>query len=99
MMHTQQQQKYRSKIEIIGNILDVTSHQGQDGINISGVSRKANLSHYAVMEKCNNLEKAGLIESKRVNRNVIFTITWKGIQFFEEFKKFQRLMEQANLKC
>lgn len=95
----QQQQKYRSSVRIIGDILSITSHQGQEGINISAVSRKANLSHYMAMEKCNNLVKAGLIESKKIDRNVIFTITGKGMQFFEEFKKFQDLMEQANLKC
>jgi len=98
MIRTRQQQKYRSSIGIMGDILDVTAYQGQNGVNISAVSRKANLSHYMALEKCNNLENAGLIESKRTSRNVIFTITDKGMQFFQEFKKFRYLMEQANLK-
>ena len=98
MMRTKQQQKNRSSIGIIGDILDAAAYQGRSGVNISAVSRKANLSHYIAIEKCDNLVRAGLIESKRTPRNVIFTITDKGIQFFQELKRFKHIMEQANLK-
>jgi predicted transcriptional regulator len=42
---------------------------------ISTITRKANLSHYITIEKCDSLIKAGLMESKRTPRNVIFAIT------------------------
>ena len=41
---------------IMGDILDVTADGGRDGIIVSAISRKANLSHYAVLDKC---EKTG----------------------------------------
>jgi len=94
-----QQQKYRSRIEIIGDILDAAAYHGQDGINISSISRKTNLSHYTAIKKCDSLVSAGLIESKRTPKKVRFTITNKGIQFFQEFKKFQYLLQQVNLEC
>ena len=94
-----QQQKYRSRIGIIGDILDAAAHQGQNGINISAISRKANLSHYTTIKKCDSLISAGLMESERTPKKVRFIITEKGIQFFREFKKFQYLLHQANLEC
>ena len=37
---------------IMGDILDVTQNAGQQGVIISAISRSANLSHYAVLDKC-----------------------------------------------
>jgi len=83
---------------IMGDILDVTANGGRDGIIISAISRKANLSHYAVLDKCEKLVEAGLVESIKNDRNRIFQITEKGLGFFQEFKKFQLLVESMNLR-
>jgi len=48
-------QQYRSEMGIMGDILDVTADGGRDGIIVSAISRKANLSHYAVLDKCEKL--------------------------------------------
>jgi len=53
----------RSQMGIIGDILDVTIQGGREGVNISTVSRKANLSYYAVLDKCEKLISAGLVKS------------------------------------
>jgi hypothetical protein len=37
---------------IMGDILDVTADGGRGGVIVSAISRKANLSHYAVLDKC-----------------------------------------------
>ena len=76
---------------IMGDILDVTADGGRDGIIVSAISRKANLSHYAVLDKCEKLVEAGLVESIKTDRNRVFQITEKGLQFFQEFKRFQGL--------
>ncbi len=83
---------------IMGDILDVTADGGRDGIIVSAISRKANLSHYAVLDKCDKLVEAGLVESVRNDRNRVYLITEKGLQFFQEFKKFQGLVESMNLR-
>jgi len=44
-------QQYRSEMGIMGDILDVTMDGGQTGVIVSAISRKANLSHYAVLAK------------------------------------------------
>ena len=53
-------QQYRSEMGIMGDILDVTMDGGQRGVIVSAISRKANLSHYAVLDKCEKLINAGL---------------------------------------
>jgi predicted transcriptional regulator len=89
---------YRSEMGIMGDILDVTANGGRDGIIVSAISRKANLSHYAVLDKCEKLVEAGLVESIKNDRNRIFQITEKGLGFFQEFKRFQLLVESMNLR-
>ena len=89
---------YRSEIDILGEILAVTREEGQNGIIISAMSRKANLSHYATVDKCNRLIGAELMEMTTDGRNKTFILTEKGKLFFEELEKFQDLMKNMKLK-
>ena len=91
-------QQYRSEMGIMGDILDVTMDGGQSGVIVSAISRKANLSHYAVLDKCEKLINAGLMQSERKDRNRFFRITDKGLGFIQEFQKFQNLIESMNLR-
>ena len=83
---------------IIGDILDVTVQGGRKGVIVSTISRKANMSYYAVLDKCERLISAGLVESTKNDRNRIFRITEKGLEFFQEFRRFQSLVESMNLR-
>jgi predicted transcriptional regulator len=78
--------QYRSDLGIISDILSVTIDCGRNGAIISSISRRANLSHYAVIEKCKKLADAGLVKSLNNSRNRIFAITEKGISFFHTCK-------------
>ncbi len=91
-------QQYRSEMGIMGDILDVTMDGGRDGVIISAISRRANLSHYAVLYKCDKLVTAGLVDSIKNDRNRVFMITEKGLEFFQEFRRFQSLVESMNLR-
>jgi len=79
--------QYRSELGMIFDILSVTMDNGRQGIIISAIARGANLSHYAAIEKCQKLIDAGLMESSSNDRNRLFIITEKGIQFLQEIKK------------
>lgn len=83
---------------IIADILGVTMDGGTQGVIVSAISRRANLSHYAVLDKCQKLIEAGLVDSMKDNRNRLFVITEKGIKFFQEFQKFQTLVQAMNLR-
>ena len=91
-------QQYRSEMGIMADILGVTMDGGTQGVIVSAISRRANLSHYAVLDKCQKLIDAGLVDSMKDNRNRLFVITEKGIKFFQEFQKFQDLVQAMNLR-
>jgi predicted transcriptional regulator len=91
-------QQYRSEMGIIADILGVTMDGGIQGVIVSAISRRANLSHYAVLEKCQKLIDAGLVESMKDDRNRLFRITEKGIMFFQEFQRFQNVVQGLNLR-
>ncbi len=91
-------QQYRSEMGIMGDILDVTMDGGRNGIIVSAISRKANLSHYAVLDKCEKLVTAGLVETVKNDRNRVYLMTEKGVIFFQEFQRFQSLVESMNLR-
>jgi len=82
----------------MGDILGVTMDGGRSGVIVSAISRKANLSHYAVLDKCEKLVTAGIVESVKNDRNRIYLMTEKGVRFFQEFQRFQSLVESMNLR-
>jgi predicted transcriptional regulator len=90
--------QYRTAIGIAGDILQICISAGVEGAMITTICRQANLSHYAVLDNCQKLIDAGLIQNMRVNRNLIFKITNKGRYFFQEFQRFQALVKDVNLR-
>ena len=98
LYHTMSKQQYRSEMGIMGDILDVTSNGVHSGVIVSAISRKANLSHYAVLDKCEKLINAGLVQTIRNDRNRKFMITEKGINFHQEFQRFQSLLDSMQLR-
>jgi predicted transcriptional regulator len=91
-------QQYRSEMGIISEILGIAMDSGRGGAIISSIARRANLSHYTVIEKCQKLINAGLVESTSNNRNHIFVVTEKGIQFFQELQKFIEIAQSIKVR-
>ncbi|MDH3277144.1 MAG: transcriptional regulator [Nitrosopumilus sp.] len=90
--------KYRTQMHSLGDVLDVILNAGREGVIISSISRRANLSHYPTMDKCGKLLSAGLIKSNTDNGKNVFFITEKGYNFITEYRKFQDLIESMNLR-
>lgn len=91
-------QQHRSEIGIIADILGVTMDAGSQGVIITTISRMANLSHNGVLEKCQKLVDAKIIESIKDDRNRSFRITEPGRKFFQEIQRFQNTVQGMNLK-
>ncbi len=91
-------QQYRTSMGILSEILQIIMDGGIEGVIVSEISRKANLSHNVTVENCQKLINACLIESARKGRNYIFVITTKGIEFFREFRRFQDIAQEMNLR-
>jgi predicted transcriptional regulator len=90
--------QYRSEMGIISEILCLTMDSGRGGAIISSIARGANLSHYAVTEKCQKLIDAGMVESTSTNRNHTFVITEKGMQFVQELQKFIEIAQSLKVR-
>lgn len=90
--------QHRTSLGITCDILQVCTEAGIDGISISKISQKANLSHNAVMHNCKKLIDVGMIDTSRIKSKYIFTITEKGIKFFCELQKFQNTIREINIR-
>jgi predicted transcriptional regulator len=90
--------QYRTELGIISDILSVTMDGGRSDTIVSSISRRANLSHYAVIEKCQKLIDRGLMESISNERNRTFVITEKGIQFFQQLQKFIEKTQEIKIR-
>lgn len=91
-------QQYRSELGIISDILSVIMDCGKNGIIISSIARRANLSHYSAIEKCQKLIDLKLIETTSNNKSRIFIVTEKGIQFFQQTQKFLNTIQEIKIR-
>jgi predicted transcriptional regulator len=91
-------QQYRAELGIISDILGVIMDCGRSGTIISSIARRANLSHYAAIEKCQKLTDVGLMESTSNDRSRNFVITEKGIQFFQQIREFLNIIQEIKIR-
>lgn len=91
-------QQYRSEMGIISDILCVAMDCGRQGTIISSIARRANLSHYTAIEKCQKLVDFGLMTYTIDKKSRTFIITEKGIQFFQEMQKFIEVAQAVKIR-
>ncbi len=97
-MAVSMKQQYRSELGIISEVLQVTMDCGIQGAIISSIARRANLSHYTAMEKCQKLIDFGLMEFRIDKKSRSFVITEKGIQFYHEMQKFLEIAQEIKIR-
>ena len=97
-MAVSMKQQYRSELGIISEVLQVTMDCGMQGAIISSIARRANLSHYTAMEKCQKLIDFGLMEYRLDKKSRSFVITEKGIQFYHEMQKFLEIAQEIKIR-
>lgn len=91
--------QYRTELGMVSQILSITMEHGRNGALISHISRAANLSHGVAVEKCQKLMGFGLIESINNKGSFYYSITEKGIQFFQEMQKFINTVQELKIRC
>ena len=97
-MAVNMKQQYRSELGIVSEVLQVTMDCGIQGAIISSIARRANLSHYTAMEKCQKLIDFGLMESRTDKKSRSFVITEKGIRFYHEMQKFLEIAQEIKIR-
>jgi predicted transcriptional regulator len=90
---------YRSELGMILDILEVAKDYGMQGTIITSIARRANLSHYAAIDKCQKLIDSGLMESKVDKKSNIFIVTERGLHFFGELQKVVETAQSIKIRC
>jgi predicted transcriptional regulator len=88
---------YRTSMQIVSDLLTVTEQSGVNGINVTSLLTKANLSHSRLGKFLDNLTGAGLINRIEFDGKNVFVITSKGRQYLESYKNFQNLADSFGL--
>ena len=90
---------YRTKIEIIGDILVSVQEKTieQDGASIMHLIRHANISHGRLSKILSNLVSQGLLEQVNSDRVYKYRISVVGKDFLSEYKKFNKFTSDFGL--
>lgn len=89
---------YRNSIRIVGDVLRVVDDFGSQGINITQLLRKANLSYNRLSKLSSQLVRAGLIEEKSEEGKHLYLITEKGRQYLRTYQQFEELTSSFGLE-
>ena len=90
---------YRTKIEIIGDILVSAQDQTveHDGASIMQLIRNVNISHGRLSKILSNLVSQGLLEQVNSDRAYKYRISGTGKNFLSEYKKFYKFTSDFGL--
>ena len=89
---------YRNSIKIIGDVLRVVNDFGSQGINITQLLRKANLSYNRLSRLANQLVSVGLLEERNEDGKHLYLITDKGRRYLSAYQQFEELANSFGLE-
>ena len=75
-------------MQIMAQVLDKMQDAGSQGLIISRLTQKANLSHDRLISLTTNLIGSGLITKIEYDGRNCYVITDKGMMFLSEYQKF-----------
>ena len=87
-MNSSVEKNYRNSTQIICDLLTVTQDSGQNGIAVTSLCQKGNLSHCRLRNFLSRLAGSGLVNQIEYDGKNTFVITEKGRLFLEEYTKF-----------
>ena len=89
---------YRNSTQIMYTVLENVDYAGVEGLAVTQIIRKSNLSHSRLQKLIKNLTGSGLINRIEYDKKSIFVITEKGRLFLEEYKRFSDLAGSFGLE-
>ena len=97
-MNSSVEKKYRNSTQITCDLLTVTQDSGQNGIAVTALCQKGNLSHSRLRNFLSRLAGSGLVNQIEYDGKNTFVITEKGKLFLEEYKKFHEFASSFGLE-
>ena len=92
------EKKYRNSTQITCDLLTVTQDSGQNGIAVTALCQKGNLSHSRLRNFLSRLAGSGLVNQIEYDGKNTFVITEKGRLFLEEYTKFHEFVGSFGLE-
>ena len=89
---------YRSTQQIVYDVLTITQDSNRNGITVTPLLTKANLSHSRLEKFVKKLTGAGLVNKIEYDGKHAFVITPKGRQYLEQYRKFADVAESFGLE-
>ncbi len=89
---------YRTSMQIMSDLLSVTNDSGVDGIKITRLLNRANLSHSRLSKILDTLMGSGLVNKMEFDGKNTIVITDKGRQYLESYLKFSSIAESFGLE-
>ena len=89
---------YRSTQQIVYDVLTITQDSNRNGITVTPLLTKANLSHSRLEKFVKKLTGAGLVNKIEYDGKNAFVITPKGRQYLEQYRKFADVAESFGLE-
>ena len=89
---------YRNSTQIVYDLLTVTQNSGQNGIAVTSLCQRGNLSHSRLEKFVKNLTGSGLINKIEYDGKNTFVITDKGRLYLEEYRRFSTLANSFGLE-
>ena len=89
---------YRNSTRIVCDLLTVTQNSGQNGIAVTSLCQKGNLSHSRLRNFLSRLTGSGLVNQIEYDGKNTFVITEKGRLFLEQYTKFHEFAGSFGLE-
>jgi predicted transcriptional regulator len=89
---------YRNGFRIIGDILSIANDFGTEGVNITQLLRKANLSYNRLVDLSRSLISSGLLEEKNIDGKRLYIITDKGREYLAIYQRFKEFTNSFGLE-
>lgn len=89
---------YRNSYQITEDILDTVAYSGIEGVTITPLIRKSNLSYNRITTFISKLTQSNLINKIETNGKITFVLTEKGRIYLDEYKKFSSIAENFGLE-
>ena len=79
---------YRNSLQIYADVLEKTGEKGRQGIKVTELLTKSNLSHPRLVPLLKKFTQSGLINEIIYDGKNTYVLTEKCILYLQEYKKF-----------
>ncbi len=88
---------YRTQVRIIADVLRTAKDYSDDGVGITVLLRKANLSYSRLVKIVSTLVTSGLMEEVVMEKTSRYKISNKGVEFLQAYGRFEEFAKSFGL--